>query len=35
MTAARRILKELQDLSKEPTPEITAGPINSNDPFKW
>lgn len=35
MTAARRILKELQDLAKEPTPDITAGPINANDPFKW
>ena len=34
-TAQRRILKELQDISKDPSPEITAGPVNPNDPFKW
>ena len=35
MTALRRIQKELQDLGKDPTPDITAGPVNTNDPYKW
>lgn len=34
-TAQRRLLKEYQDLLKDPTEGIVAGPVNENNLFKW